>query len=114
MMEGADQQLSECDVDVPFELRQPQKLSELTKDCLKCHIPSLVTIIHQQRQIIQQQQCTINLLNDHKESMEKSLDQQKELTEMVKEEVRIASVSLSPSLRMKDDDQTHYYTGLPT
>ena len=47
MMEGADQQLSESDVDVPFELRQPRKLSELTEDCLKCHIPSLVTIIHQ-------------------------------------------------------------------
>ena len=115
MMEGADQQLSESDVDVPSELHQPRKLSELTEDCLKCHIPSLVTIIHQQQQIIQQQQCTIDLLNDHKESVEKCLDQQKELTEMVKEELRIASVSLSPSLRMKDDDeQTHYYTGLPT
>ena len=82
MMEGADQQFSESDLDVPFELHQPRKLSELTEDYLKCHIPSLVTIIHQQQQIIQQQQCTIDMLNDHKESMEKSLDQQKELTEM--------------------------------
>ena len=62
MMEGADQQLSESDVDVPFELRQPRKLSELTEDYLKCHIPSLVTINHQQRQIIQQQQCTIDIM----------------------------------------------------
>jgi len=49
------------------------------------------------------------MLNDHKESVEKCLDQQKELTEVVKEELRIASVSLSPSLQMKDDEeQTHY------
>ena len=34
---------------------------------------------------------------------------------MVKKELWIASVSLSPSLCMKDDDdQTYYYTGLPT
>jgi len=49
MMEGADQQFSESDVDVPSELHKPGKLSELAEDCLKCHIPSFVTIIHQQQ-----------------------------------------------------------------
>ena len=34
---------------------------------------------------------------------------------MVKEELCITSVSLSPSLQMKnDDEQTHSYTGLPS
>jgi len=57
---------------------------------------SLVMIIYQQQQIIQQQQFTIDILDDQKESVNKCLDQQKELTEMVKQELRIASVSLIP------------------
>jgi len=62
MMEGANQQHCGSDVDVPSELHQPRKLSELTEDFLKRHIPSLVII--QQQEIIQQQQCTIDVLND--------------------------------------------------
>ena len=55
------------------------------------------------------------MLKDQKESLENCLGQQLELTAMVKEELRIASVSLSPSLQMKNDDKrTHFYTGLPS
>ena len=72
-------------------------------------------IIHKQQQIIQQRHHVIDALNDKKVSLEKCLDEQKELTEMVKEELQTASVLLSPSLRMKDDDeQTYFYSGLPS
>ncbi|XP_065892096.1 uncharacterized protein [Dysidea avara] len=96
-------------------LHQPRTLSHLAEECLKGYIPSLVMIIHKQQQIIQQQHHVIDALNDKKVSLEKCLDEQKELTEMVKEELQTASVLLSPSLRMKDDDeQTYFYSGLPS
>ena len=72
-------------------------------------------IIHKQQQIIQQRHHVIDALNDKKVSLEKCLDEQKELTEMVKEKLQTASVLLSPSLRMNDDDeQTYFYSGLPS